>query len=135
MDDPRPAQAFNPAAERLFGYPSEEAIDQDISLIIPKDRRNEEVAILERIRRGERVEHFETVRMSKDGTLLDISLTISPVKNAVGQIIGVSKVARDITDRKRAEPALRESEERFRAIVETTPECVKLVAPTALCYR
>jgi len=120
--------SWNKAAERMFGYTAEEAVGQHITLIIPPDRRDEETKILQRLRRGERIDHFETLRRRKDGTLLDISLTISPVKDGSGKIIGASKVARDVTERRRAERALRESEERFRAIVETTPECVKLVA-------
>jgi PAS domain S-box-containing protein len=120
--------SWNKGAERLFGYTAAEAIGQHISLIIPPDHRNEEATILERLRRGERIDHFETVRVRKDGTRLDISLTISPVKDSSGRVVGASKVARNITERKQIERALRESEERFRAIVETTPECVKLVA-------
>jgi PAS domain S-box-containing protein len=102
--------SWNRGAERLFGYAAEEAIGQDIRLIIPRDRWHEEVTILERLRRGERIDHFETVHVRKDGTTLDISLTISPVEDAVGRIIGASKVARDITERKRAEKAFKESE-------------------------
>jgi PAS domain S-box-containing protein len=120
--------SWNKAAERIFGYTAEEAVGQRITLIIPADRRDEETKILERLKRGERIDHFETVRSRKDGTLLDISLTISPVKDGAGAVIGASKVARDITEAKRIERALRASEERFKAIVKTTPECVKLVA-------
>jgi len=110
--------SWNRGAERLFGYTADEAIGRHITLIVPHDRRDEERTILERLRRGERVEHFETVRVRKDGTMLDISLTISPVKNDTGRVIGASKVARNITERKRVELALRESEERFRALAD-----------------
>ncbi len=120
--------SWNQGAERVFGYSPEEAIGKHITLIIPPERQNEETDFLERVRRGERVEHFETVRVRKDGKTIDVSLSISPVKDASGCVIGASKVARDVSDQKRIVRALRESEERFRAIVETTPECVKLVA-------
>jgi PAS domain S-box-containing protein len=95
--------SWNKSAERLFGYTAEELIGKSITLLIPPDRQNEEPQILARLRKGERVDHFETLRRRKDGTLLDISLTISPVKNANGQIIGASKIARDTTETKRAE--------------------------------
>jgi len=111
----------------MFGYTAQEAIGQHITLIIPPDRQDEERMILERMKQGEQVNHFETVRRRKDGTEFYISVTISPVKDAAGHIVGASKVARDISERKQADRALSESEERFRAIVETTPECVKLV--------
>jgi PAS domain S-box-containing protein len=120
--------SWNRGAERVFGYTSGEAVGQHITLIIPPEKRNEEMEILARLRRGGRTDHFETVRKRKDGTLVNISVTVSPVRDAVGQVVGASKVARDITQQKQAERALRESEERFRAIFETTPECVKLVA-------
>ena len=110
--------SWNKGAERLFGYTPDEAIGQHITLIIPTDRRGEETEIIARIKRGERVDHFETVRIRKDRTLLDISLTISPVKDLNGNVTGASKVARDITDRKRADQELRESESRFRALSE-----------------
>jgi PAS domain S-box-containing protein len=119
--------SWNRGAELIFGYSTEEAIGQHITLIIPPDHRAEEATILERLKRGERVDHFETVRVRKDGTRLDLALTISPVKDCSGRVVGASKVGRNITERKQIERALRESEERFRAIVETTPECVKLV--------
>jgi PAS domain S-box-containing protein len=102
--------SWNRSAERLFGYAAEEAIGQSITLIVPPDRRHEEAMILERLGRGERVDHFETVRVRKDGTTLDISLTISPVRDASGRVIGASKVARDITERKQSEKSLKESE-------------------------
>jgi PAS domain S-box-containing protein len=121
--------SWNKSAERIFGYSSSEAVGQNVTMIIPPERRDEELEILARLARGERIEHFNTVRRRKDGGLIDVSLTVSPIRNAAGQIVGASKVARDITERIRAEKAVRESEERFRAIVETTPECVKLVAP------
>jgi PAS domain S-box-containing protein len=120
--------SWNQSAERLFGYKAEEAIGQHITLIVPWERRSEEEDILRRLAAGKRVEHFETVRRRKDGTHLDVSLTISPIRDAAGRVIGASNVARDVSEKKRIEGALRESEERFRAIVETTPECVKLVS-------
>jgi PAS domain S-box-containing protein len=111
-------RTWNAGAERLFGYSEREAVGQPITLIIPQERRDEERAILERLCRGERVEHFETVRVAKDGRRLDISLSISPIRDDTGQIIGASKIARDITERKRAEEALRRSEERYRKAAE-----------------
>ncbi len=120
--------SWNQSAERMFGYTAEEAVGRPITLIIPPDRRDEEANIIARLRRGERVDHIQTVRRRKDGTTVELSLTISPVKDFAGRVIGASKVARDISERQRADRALRATEERFRAIVETTPECVKLVA-------
>jgi PAS domain S-box-containing protein len=95
--------SWNPAAERILGYTPEEAIGKNIKLIIPPDRWGEEDEVLRRIRLGERVDHFETVRRAKDGRLLNISVTVSPIKDQSGRIIGASKVARDITDRRLAE--------------------------------
>ncbi len=117
--------SWNKSAERIFGYTADEAVDQPIaSLIIPADRQEEEPEILARLRRGERVDHFETVRRRKDGTLLDVSVTISPVRDASGKIIGASKIARDITERKRMETALVASEARFRQLADTMPQMV-----------
>lgn len=102
--------SWNKSAERLFGYTAEEAIGRHITLVIPLDRRDEEADILRRLSRGERVDHFETVRICKDGRLLNLSLTISPVKDGAGRVVGASKVARDITDRKILEQARKEAE-------------------------
>jgi PAS domain S-box-containing protein len=110
--------SWNKSAERLFGYTAEEALGQHVTLIVPADRRHEESTILEQLKRGKRVDHFETVRMHKDGKMLDVSLTISPVKDAAGSVVGASKVARDITERKRTERALNESEERLRTLAD-----------------
>jgi PAS domain S-box-containing protein len=104
--------SWNAGAERIFGFTSAEAVGRSIELIIPTDRLGEERDILARIRRGERVEHFETVRRAKDGHFLDVSLTISPVRDDAGRIIGASKIARDISERKRAEEERAESERR-----------------------
>src|SRR6185312_7072553 len=113
------------SAERLFGYTAEEAIGQTVaSLLIPEDRQEEEPDILAQLRRGERVDHFETVRRRKDGSLLDISLTISPVRNLEGTIVGASKIARDITESKRVRAKLMESEARFRQLADSMPQMV-----------
>src|SRR4030081_1558231 len=102
--------SWNKGAERLFGYAAEEAVGQNITLIIPPNRRDEERTIVKQLTRGERVDHFETVRIRKDGSLLDVSLTISPMKDASGRVVGASKLARDITERKRAEEALHQAQ-------------------------
>jgi PAS domain S-box-containing protein len=109
--------SWNRGAANLFGYTAAEAVGQPITILIPPDRLSEEPEILERVRRGQPIEHYETVRRRKDGTMLHISLTISPVRDDQGQIIGVSKIARDITEWKRAEQALLQSEERYRTLV------------------
>ena len=120
--------SWNKSAERIFGYTAGEAIGQQITLIVPPERRNEEAELLERLRRGERINRFQTVRKAKDGTRISVSLTISPVRDGAGRAIGASTVARDVTAQRRAVQALQESEERFRAMVETNPECVNVVA-------
>jgi len=122
--------SWNKSAERLFGYTSEEAIGQTVaSLLIPEDRQEEEPDILARLRRGERVDHFETVRRRKNGSLIDISLTISPVKDLEGAIIGASKIARDITESKRVRAKLMESEARFRQLADSMPQMVWTARP------
>jgi PAS domain S-box-containing protein len=96
-------QTWNRGAERLFGYEAAEVIGKSIFIIVPPDRHDEEHRIIDSIRRGERIAHYETVRQRKDGSLVDISLTVSPVRDAAGRILGASKIARDITERKRAQ--------------------------------
>lgn len=126
--------SWNAGAQRLFGYSAEEAIGQHITLVIPEERQSEEADILDRLRRGQLVDHFHTIRRRKDGTLLDVSLSISPVRDSSGQIIGASKVARDITAQKRAERELRESEQRFRVITDASPIMVWMSGTDKLCY-
>ncbi len=105
-------RSWNKGAENIFGYTPEEAVGQHISLILPIDRLAEEAHIISRLRTGEIIEHFDTKRLTKDGRVVDISLTISPVKNKSGEIIGASKIGRDVTERKRQEAALRDEEQR-----------------------
>jgi PAS domain S-box-containing protein len=102
--------SWNAAAERMFEYKAEEIIGHPILLIIPPELHKDEDFILEKIRRGERLEHFETVRVTKSGKRIDVSLTVSPIKNGEGKIIGVAKIVRDITERKRSEDALKRAE-------------------------
>jgi PAS domain S-box-containing protein len=137
--------SWNAGAERLFGYTAKEAIGQSISMIIPRDRLDEEVDILRRLRAGERIEHYETLRISKDGRHIDVSITISPIRDAGGRTIGASKIARDISERKRAEAALRDverkraqddlrdSEERFHLMAATAPLMVWMSGIDKLC--
>jgi PAS domain S-box-containing protein len=121
--------SWNHSAERIFGYTEKEAIGQSIMLIIPPDRRDEENEILARLRSGKRVDHFETVRIRKDGTPVDVSLTISPVRDSSGRVIGASKVARDVTEQKRAQERERRitaevlaATAKFRAVFEQTTQ-------------
>ena len=122
--------SWNKGAERVFGYTAEEAIGQPITIVIPQDRFDEERMILTRIRRGERMDHFETIRQRKDGSLIVISLSVSPVKNVAGKIIGASKIARDMTEQKRAQEQVailaREAEHRSRNMLATVQATVNL---------
>lgn len=127
--------SWNRGAERIFGYTAEEAVGKPVTLIFPPDRYNEEPEILARIRRGERVDHYETVRQRKDGSLIDISLTVSPVIDQRGNVIGASKIARDITERRRAEEQqrllLREMNHRIKNLFTLSSSLVKLSARSA----
>ena len=117
--------SWNTAAERMFGYTAEEAIGQSILMIIPPELQHEEQEILARLRRGERVSHYDTVRMTRDGRRIDISLNISPIRDASGRIIGASKIARDITERKQAEEALSQLNETLESRVQERTEQVR----------
>lgn len=121
--------SWNKSAERVFGYTASETIGQPVTILIPPDRLDEEPQILDRLKRGERVDHFETVRKTKDGRLIDISLTISPVKDRRGNIIGASKIARDVTERRRMEEALRASQASFRQLADSMPHLVWTARP------
>jgi PAS domain S-box-containing protein len=112
---------WNKAAERIYGYRSEEVIGQPISILVPNERLDEVPAIMARVERGENISHFETVRATKDGRMVDVSLTVSPIRNPLGAILGISAITRDITERKRAERALRESEEQYRLLFDSSP--------------
>lgn len=109
-------QTWNQSAERLFGYSPDEIIGKSVLTLIPTERHHEEDVILGRIRRGERIEHFETVRQTKDGRLVDISLTVSPIKDRNGNVVGASKIARDITEKKRAEALLEQQAQRLATL-------------------
>jgi len=113
--------SWNRAAQRLFGYEDHEVLGKSVTMLIPEDRLDEEPRILERIRAGERVEHFETVRRRKDGSLMDISLTISPVRDWSGKVVGASKIARDISDKKLTARALHRAEERYGRLASMLP--------------
>ncbi|MDF1607970.1 PAS domain S-box protein [Hoeflea sp. YIM 152468] len=127
--------SWNKAAERLFGYTACEAIGRPVTLIIPEDRLDEEPAILARIHAGDQVDHFETVRRRKDGTLIDISLTVSPIRDGTGTIIGASKIARDISERKKAaqhqELLLREMHHRVKNLFAIIGGIIALSARAA----
>ena len=122
--------SWNSGAERVFGYSASEAIGQPITLVIPHARQSEEREILTRIRRGERVDHFETVRQRKNGSLIVVSLTVSPVKDANGKIVGASKIARDITEQKKNQELIvtlaREAEHRSKNLLANAMATVNL---------
>ncbi len=127
--------SWNRGAQRLFGYTAEEAIGRSVIMLIPADRSDEEPMILDRVRRGERIDHYETVRQRKDGSLLDISITVSPIKDHEGNIVGASKIARDISDRKRIQRQqdllLREMDHRIKNLFALAVSVVRLSGRSA----
>jgi PAS domain S-box-containing protein len=122
--------SWNPAAEILFGYSSEEAVGRPVTILIPPELLDEEPKILERIRSGQRIDHFETIRRRKDGSRIEISLTVSPVKDSYGTIVGASKIARDITARKHTEAALAERAEEQAALFRFTDSLYRAASLT-----
>jgi PAS domain S-box-containing protein len=127
--------SWNSGAERLFGYTADEAIGRPVAMLIPLDRPNEEPNILARIRAGERIDHYETIRRRKDGSLIEISLSVSPIRGRDGDIIGASKIARDISERRRAEEQqrllIREMDHRVKNLFTLAGSVVMLSARTA----
>jgi PAS domain S-box-containing protein len=127
--------SWNRGAQRLFGYSAEEVVGKPVTILMPADRVDEEPLILGRIRRGERVDHYETVRKRKDGSLVDISLTVSPIRDLEGNVVGASKIARDISERKRAqaqqELLLREMNHRIKNLFALAIGVVRLSARAA----
>jgi PAS domain S-box-containing protein len=125
--------SWNAAAQRLFGYSEAEAVGQSIAMLIPIELRDEEAVFTQRVTADERVERWETIRVLKGGKRVAVSLTISAVKDSTGKVVGISKIARDITDRKRAEQLLRESEERFRLVANSAPVLIWMSGTDKLC--
>ena len=121
--------SWNRGAKKIFDYSADEMIGASITRLIPPERQADEQEILDTIKRGQSVDHFETVRLRKDGERIDVSVTVSPILDTTGQIIGVSKVARDITRRKKTEQELKNSEERYRRVVENAPVIVYTFSP------
>jgi PAS domain S-box-containing protein len=123
-------ESWNAGAERIFGYTVGEAIGQSVEILIPPDRLHEEMEIIGRVRRGEHIDHYETIRHRKDGSLIDISLTVSPIMDAEGKVLGASKIARDITERKRSEAHIsalaHEAEHRAKNVLATVQATVHL---------
>jgi PAS domain S-box-containing protein len=124
---------WNAAAQRLFGFAQAEAIGKPIAMLVPQELQYEEEMFLERLQAGERVEHYETVRVSKEGNRIHVSLTLSAIRDSAGTIVGYSKIARDITDQKRADQVLRESEDRFRLVADTAPVLIWMSNTEKLC--
>ena len=119
---------WNKGAERIFGYTAQETIGRPVAMLIPQERQNEEPGILARLRRGDRIDHYETLRQRKDGTLLDISLTVSPLRDDTGRIVGASKIARDITELRKAREALRQNNQELeKRVAERTASLTQAI--------
>ncbi|MBK5274549.1 MAG: PAS domain S-box protein, partial [Desulfuromonadales bacterium] len=121
--------SWNPAAERMYGYTSKEVVGKHISILLPPDRPKEMEDILAKIRKGERVEHYETLRVRKDGTSIHVSLTVSPIHDAAGRLIGVSSIKRDISERKRAEEHFQATSQYVRSLIESSLDPLVTISP------
>ena len=118
---------WNEGAHRIYGFVASEVIGKPVTVLIPPDRQDEEPAIIERLKKGERIDHYETLRQRKDGSLVDVSLSVSPIRDASGTVIGASKIARDITQSKHAEEALKRSEEQLRLVTDAIPGLISYI--------
>src|SRR6266571_2152340 len=121
--------SWNPAAERMYGYTAQEIVGKHISILLPPDRPREMDEILEKIRKGERVEHYETLRVRKDGSTIHVSLTVSPIHDAAGRLIGVSSIKRDISERKRAEEQFQATSQYVRSLIEASLDPLVTISP------
>lgn len=124
--------SWNEAARRLFGYSPQEMIGQSVTRLIPPDRLTEEQTLIKRVRRGKRIAHYDTIRVRKNGQPIEVTITISPIRDVNGRIVGASKIARDITDRKRIEKALQDNAERMRAILDTAVDAIVTIDESGL---
>jgi len=125
--------SWNIGAQRMYGYSQTEVLGRPLSIIIPTELQEQELSLLQEVRAGRGIEHYETVRLTKDGKRIDVSLTISPLRDWTGKIVGAAKIARDITLSKQAEATLRESEERFRLVANKAPVMIWMSGPDKLC--
>jgi PAS domain S-box-containing protein len=124
---------WNRGAEQLYGYSADEVIGKPVTILLPSDHSDEFAEIMQEMRRGQSVSHYETVRQKKDGGRVDVSLSVSPLRDEAGKVTGAAAIARDITEGKRHESAVRESEERFGLMADTAPALIWMAAPNKLC--
>lgn len=121
--------AWSPSAERLFGYAASDAIGRHITIVIPADRHHEEAEIMARLRAGEVIRRFETERQRRDGSVVPVELTITPIRSDTGELVGAVKIARDLTERRRAQAALEAEESRFRTLADNISQLAWMADP------